>query len=97
MKSAGPPPMRLELGHLLRALRLAANWRPIDVFDAGLLPVEDLLRYEAGLVRADTDVVHQLCVFYRVDRETTDHVVSLTFRMTTLGVWVDMLTMGVIF
>jgi hypothetical protein len=49
MTPARPTPAREELGQRLRQARLAADMQPIDVFDGGLLPVDELLRYEAML------------------------------------------------
>jgi hypothetical protein len=96
MTPARPTPAREELGQCLLQARLAACMQPIDVFDAGLLPVDELLRYEAGSARAEPSTVYALCRFYAADRATTDHLASLAFRMTTFGVWLDMLTSGVV-
>ncbi|MEV4347201.1 helix-turn-helix transcriptional regulator [Actinoplanes sp. NPDC049596] len=82
---SGRLPPEEALGDRLRQLRLQARKRPIDVFEAGLLPVDELLRYEAGLVRANVCIVHDMCEYYGTDLATTDHLVGLALWMNTLG------------
>ena len=82
-------PARAELGRCLAELRRAANRRPIDVVEAGLLSVDELLRYERGSARADPSTVYALCQFYGTGEETTGHLVSQALRMTTVGIWAD--------
>jgi hypothetical protein len=86
---AGRLPPREELGVFLQHVRLRSGKRPIDVFEAGLLSVDELLQYEAGLVRADICVVHDLCEFYDADLRTTDQLVALALWMTTFGRLID--------
>jgi hypothetical protein len=93
---AGPLPLGEDLGLHLKDLRLAANKRPIDVFEAGLLPVDELFEYEGGSTRPNTCVVHDLCVFYDAEGEIIDHLVALALRMTVVGRWLELIGFGLL-
>jgi hypothetical protein len=82
---------QIEIGQRLSGLRKAADKKPIDVFDAGIMSVEELLAYEAGRMAFDSYKVAALCGFYGADAATSEEIVGFVVDASVGSRWMDLM------
>jgi hypothetical protein len=82
---------QIEIGQRLSGLRKAAGKKPIDVFDAGIMSVEDLLAYEAGRMAFDSSKVAGLCGLYDADAATSEEIIGFVMDASATSRWMDLM------
>jgi hypothetical protein len=81
---------QIEIGQRLSGLRKAAGKKPIDVFDAGILSVEEVLAYEAGRTAFDANAVAGLCELYGAGAAISEEIVGFVLDASTSR-WMDLM------